>query len=202
MAEVSRIVYLSSAEVYGQPETNPVSEHHRLQARSPYAASKIAAESLIEAYVASGSLAAVILRPFSIYGPNPTSDSLFGTILSMAKNGRVLLRDLTPVRDYCYVADLAMAVVRACSLKNHRLQVINIGTGAGTSVAEFAACVLQSLGLQIPVIEARPGPRQRQSEIFELIADIAVARDVLGWRPKTNLGDGLRLAVELGSMQQ
>lgn len=196
MASVAQIVYVSSAEVYGRPEVNPVSENHRLQARSPYAAAKIGAERLIEAYVESFGMAATVLRPFSIYGPNPTSDSLFGSILSMAKGGRIQLQNLKPVRDYCYVDDLARAVVLACTREGDSLRIINIGTGKGTSVAEFAERILQTLGLNIPIVEEPRLSRPGRSEILELIADIAIAKDVLGWHPQTKLRDGLRLAIE------
>jgi nucleoside-diphosphate-sugar epimerase len=193
-AQVKKVVYLSSAEVYGRAETNPVAETHRLQPRSPYAAAKIAAENMIEVYAESFGLNAIVLRPFSIYGPNPTSESLFGTILSMVKKGCIHLHDLRPVRDYCYVDDLAVAVLRACSLANDGLKFFNIGTGKGTSVADFAQCVLHALGTDLPVIEERSGSRHR-SEIFDLVADATAAQDILGWTPKISLHDGLRRAI-------
>jgi len=193
-AQVKKVVYLSSAEVYGRAETSPVAETHRLQPRSPYAAAKIAAEKMIEVYVESFGLSAIVLRPFSIFGPNPTSESLFGTILSMAKQGCIRLHDLRPVRDYCYVDDVAVAVSRACSLRDNGLKFFNIGTGKGTSVADFAQCVLHALHLDLPVIEERSRSRHR-SEIFDLVADATAAQDILGWTPKINLDDGLRLAI-------
>jgi len=65
---------------------------------------------MIEAYAKSFGLRAVILRAFSIYGPSPTPGSLLGTIVVRARGGSIRLRDLRPVRDYCYVGDLAEAV--------------------------------------------------------------------------------------------
>jgi nucleoside-diphosphate-sugar epimerase len=197
-ARVDRLVYISSAEVYGRPELNPVSEGYRLQARSPYAAAKIGAERMIEVYAENFGLKAVILRPFSIYGANPTPESLLGTIIAMANDGSVCLRDLKPVRDYCYVEDLAIAVLRASCIAAERLDIFNIGTGKGTSVADFAALVLRSMGKDLPVLEQRSFARPRQSEIFELIADVSKARNVLGWRPQTDLQDGLQYALAPG----
>jgi nucleoside-diphosphate-sugar epimerase len=194
-ANVGRLIYISSAEVYGRPEANPVGETHRLQARSPYAAAKIAAEHVIEAYARSLGLKAVILRPFSIYGPNPTPESLFGSIIAMAHSDGVRLRDLRPVRDYCYVGDLAQAVLKASCFAAETFTVLNIGTGKGTSVADFAALVLQSMGTNLPVLEDRPSPRHSQSEIFELVADISMIRHVLGWHPETELEEGLRRSL-------
>jgi len=198
MAKVSRLVYISSAEVYGRPEANPVAETHRLQARSPYAAAKIGAEKMIEAHVESFGLRAVILRPFSIYGPHFHSDSLLARVVSTAKSGCICVRDLRPVRDYCYVRDLAAAVVRACCIAGDRLRIINIGSGEGTSVSDFAERVRRSLGLNIPIVEDGSDVRPGQSEIFELVADITTAHDVLGWRPETDLQEGLRLTLSDG----
>jgi nucleoside-diphosphate-sugar epimerase len=198
-AKVDRLVYISSAEVYGRPEVNPVGESHRLQARSPYAAAKIGAEKIVEAYAESFGLKAVILRPFSIYGPNPTPRSLLGTIIAMARGGGVRLRDLQPVRDYCYVGDLATAVLQASCLAADGLKIFNIGTGNGTSVADFAAQVLRSMNTNLPILEDPSFARPGESEIFELVADISAARDVLGWRPETGLEEGLRQALAFRS---
>jgi len=198
MAKVNRFVYISSAEVYGRPEASPVAETHRLQARSPYAAAKIGAEKMIEAYVESFGLSAVILRPFSIYGPNFHPDSLLARVVSTAKSGCIRVRDLRPVRDYCYVGDLAAAVLQACCIGQDKLPIINIGSGEGTSVADFAELVRRSLGLNIPIVEDGSDSRPGQSEIFELVADITAAHDVLGWLPETDLQEGLRLTLSVG----
>jgi nucleoside-diphosphate-sugar epimerase len=192
IAKVERLVYVSSAEVYGRPDINPVTEKQRLQARSPYAAAKIGAEKMIEAHVESYGLTATILRPFSIYGQNFHADSLLSRIVSTAKKGCVRLRDLRPIRDYCYVADLAAAVLQAAGLNGRCLRVINIGSGVGTSVLDFAELVLQELCMRVAVIEDRVDPRPGHSEILELIADITSAREILGWRPETSLQEGLR----------
>jgi nucleoside-diphosphate-sugar epimerase len=189
---VRRLVYISSAEVYGRPVANPVGEGHRLQARSPYAAAKIGAEKLIEAYADSYGLSAVVLRPFSIYGPNPTPESLLANIITMAKRGCVTLANLKPVRDYCYVEDLASAVLLSASLLSDKLQIFNIGTGKGTSVADLAKLVLHLMDAHVPLLEDNGHMRPGESEIFELVADVSRARTVLGWQPDVDLEQGLR----------
>ena len=82
---VPRFIYLSSAEVYGRPHRIPVREDFPLQARSPYAAAKISAERFVEAFVHSFGIQAIVLRPFSVYGPGASSESLIGTILRQAQ---------------------------------------------------------------------------------------------------------------------
>jgi nucleoside-diphosphate-sugar epimerase len=199
-AEVKRFVYVSSAEVYGRPLANPVTETSPLRPRSPYAAAKIGAEKLVEAYVESFGLNAVILRPFSIYGQDPSPESLLGNIIATARAGSgVRLGDLTPLRDYCHVEDLATAVLKASAATTAGLEIFNIGTGHATSVGDFAKLVLQLLDTDLPLLEDPSRVRPGQSEIFELIADVSKARDLLDWQPRIGLREGLRHALGLTS---
>jgi nucleoside-diphosphate-sugar epimerase len=193
---VPKLVYVSSAEVYGRPFRSPVDEDHPLSARSPYGAAKIGAEKLIEAYVHAFDLRAVILRPFSVYGPGASPESLIARIIGMARRGLpVVLRDLKPIRDYCFVTDLARAIASACSVQGRELEVLNIGTMRGTSVERVAALVLGALGMTCPVEESRDRDRPGSSEIHELIADNRRAREILGWAPAVPLDEGLRMTV-------
>ena len=140
-------------------------------------------------------------QPFSIYGPHFHSDSLLSRIVSTAQNGCIRVRDLRPVRDYCYVGDLAAAVLQACFIGQDKLRIINIGSGVGTSVADFAELVVRTLGLNIPIMEDPVDSRPGQSEILELVADIKGAHHVLGWRPSTDLRGGLRLTLSVGPVK-
>jgi nucleoside-diphosphate-sugar epimerase len=193
---VPKLVYVSSAEVYGRPLRSPVDEDHPLSARSPYGAAKIGAEKLIESYVHAFDLNAVILRPFSIYGPGASPESLIARIIGMARCGLpVMLRDLKPIRDYCFVTDVARAIACACSVQGRGLEVLNVGTMHGTSVERVAALVLDALGVSCPVEGSEERDRPGSSEIYELIADNRRAREILGWAPAVPLDDGLRMTV-------
>jgi nucleoside-diphosphate-sugar epimerase len=193
---VRKLVYVSSAEVYGQPHRSPVSEDHPLSARSPYGAAKIGAEKLIEAHVHAFDLRAVILRPFSIYGPGACAESLIPRIIGLARRGLpVALRDLRPVRDYCFVTDLAEAIAGACSLQHRELDIFNIGTMQGTSVERIASLIMDALGLRCPIVESGDRDRPGKSEILELIADNRRARQILGWQPAVPLEKGLRMTA-------
>ena len=194
--QIGRLIYVSSAEVYGRPLRSPVGEDHPLSARSPYGAAKIGAEKLIEAFVHAFGLRAVILRPFSIYGPGASPESLIPRIIDMARQGQpVLLRDLRPVRDYCFVTDLAEAIACACWLEDRELEIFNVGTMRGTSVERIAALILDALGVSCPIQQSRDRDRPGTSEIYELIADNRRAREVLGWEPAVSLQEGLRMTV-------
>ncbi|MFL5321534.1 MAG: NAD-dependent epimerase/dehydratase family protein [Myxococcaceae bacterium] len=193
---VRRFVYISSAEVYGRPPASPVDESQPVAARSPYGAAKIGAEKLVEAFAAAYALEAIILRPFSVYGPGAIAEALIPQLIAMAQaNGRLTVRDLKPVRDYCFVGDVARAVVLAAQAKLSQAEVLNVGTGIGTSVAQVAAKVLEALGLCGDVGEAEQRDRPGASEIYELVADASRARRVLGWSPRVSLDEGLRLTI-------
>jgi nucleoside-diphosphate-sugar epimerase len=189
---ISRLVYLSSAEVYGRPLSNPVTEKHAVQPRSPYGAAKAGAEQFVEAFVRSGIMSAIILRPFSIYGMGASKRSLLVRILnSVNEKDGIVLADLAPVRDYCYLDDLVEAILLACRADLSGCNVVNVGTGKGTSVKELAELVMEILGRPVLIREDPMLKRPAQIEIRELVADPTRARELLGWRPRTTLREGL-----------
>ena len=192
---VDRLVHVSSAEVYGRPRAARVGEGARLHPLSPYAAAKVGAETLVEVFSRSFGLGSVVLRPFAIYGPGLAHDSLIGTVIRRTRRAQSLtLRDLRPVRDFCYVADLADAIVRSCAAPLPPFSVFNVGTGRGTSVAEVARTIARLRRRRIVVTASSPrpaagGPPDR------LVADPRRAARVLGWRPRTGLRTGLRRTI-------
>ena len=137
------------------------------------------------------------MRPFSIYGPGLSRQSVLGTILHQAQsNDCIQLRDLKPIRDYCYLDDLAQAIVLSCVAKLEGRCVINIGTGIGTSVGELAQLVLKVRGLNLPIRECNQEERPATAEIFRLVADSRLARKVLGWSSQTPLALGIQKTAQ------
>lgn len=189
---ISRLVYVSSAEIYGLTPPEPVSESRPPAARSPYAAAKVGAEQLIHAAQVAWGLNAVIVRPFSVYGPGMAPTSLLGRIAQQLHTGEpVRLADLRPVRDYVYVADVAEALLRACALEVPAGSILNLGSGRGYSVQALAALTLEvldkSLELQeIPLLR-RPG----NADLLYLVANPDAALKVLGWSARVSLAQGL-----------
>ena len=193
-ANVRRFIYVSSAEVYGQSQSEYVTECERLQAKSPYAAAKIAAEQLVTVYGQAYELETAILRPFSVYGPGSSPFSVVNRILSAARaNDPILLNDLRPVRDYIHVDDVAAAVLKACVLPVPG-QAFNVGTMQGTSIAQLAETALRVLGKRLPVHQNSKDldSRSASADIFRLVADNRKAARELCWRPAMTLEDGLR----------
>ncbi len=194
---VRRIVYVSSAEVYGRSREIFATEDQPLEARSPYAACKIAAEHMIAAFSFAYRCDAVVLRPFSLYGEGASQYSVLNHIVRMAEfEERVLLADPRPIRDYVFVDDFVDAVVRACNAEPvPGVRTFNIGTMRGTSVSELAGLVLATMGLVRPVVSTWESTRPGESDIPRLIADNSRAREALGWRPLIALEEGLRRLV-------
>ena len=195
---VARIVYVSSAEVYGRPTASPVPEDAPMSPRSPYGAAKVGAECVVAAGARAYGFQAVILRPFLVYGPAMRRGSVLAAIVEQAIAGSdVQLFDPRPVRDFCYVDDVADAVWRACETPPHpEPRVFNVGSGEGTSIADLARQVIAILG-GAARIRHRPGEdRPRAADIVELVADVAAAHRDLGWKASTSLPDGLRKTVE------
>ena len=190
-ARVTRLVYVSSAEVYAHPQTELVAEEHPREARSPYGAAKIGAEELVRGYYGALGGDAVVVRPFSLYGPGLAKGSVMGTILDAALHARdVVLADLGPVRDYCFVDDAAAAIVRAAEIDAGG-GTFNVGTGRGTSVGELARIALEVLGSHAHVREDATLRRPSRADVRRLVADTRRAREELGWAATTSLEEGL-----------
>ncbi len=191
-ARISRLIYLSSAEVYGRAAARLVGECCATQARSPYGAAKIGAERFIEAHSYANGLQIVILRAFSIYGRGMQQESVLSTIVRMAAGKRIVLHDIRPVRDYCHVSDLSRAVLAACTATLPRRCTINIGTGKGTSVKELAELVMRIAGRKVPITVCPANGRPAESDIYRLVADVRQAALLLGWKPTISLESGIR----------
>ncbi|MCI0344173.1 MAG: SDR family NAD(P)-dependent oxidoreductase, partial [Chloroflexi bacterium] len=116
-AGVERVVHTSTSEVYGTPEALPIRETHPLQAQSPYAASKTAADQLALAFHASYELPVVVLRPFNTFGPRQSDRAVLPTMLRQLLAGQrdIHLGRLEPRRDLTYVADTVDGFVRAAT---------------------------------------------------------------------------------------
>jgi nucleoside-diphosphate-sugar epimerase len=201
---VPRMIYISSAEVYGRPLRNPVAEDHPRQPRSPYAASKVCAEDLISTCCASFGISAAILRPFSVIGPNVPPASVLGSIVRQALRGpEIGVYAPQVIRDYLFVDDVAKAVL--CCFERAPLsgavEIYNIGSGVGTSVAALGGAVQNQLG-KTPNVGLAPGlDRPQAADIEVLVADITKATTELGWRPQTSLDAALSSIIDAFQME-
>lgn len=189
---IQRVVYASSAEVYGQPRVDPVNEDHPCEPRSPYGAAKLAAEHLIRVSASAEGYEALSLRFFSLYGPHPPPRSLLGTILHQCKEANVLsLANYAPVRDYCHLDDAIGAIESALVHPlSDPIRTYNIASGKGTSVRELAELVLALAERELELAAGRLD-RPQEVDILRLVGDPRRAARELGWSPQVSLRTGI-----------
>lgn len=209
---ITDLVFSSSCTVYGQPETNPVTEDTATQpAASPYGYSKQVGEQLIrDHHQASGEFTAVMLRYFNPVGAHPTGligelpfgvpNNLVPFITQTAAGLREQLTifgddyttpDGTCIRDFIHVVDLAKAHVKALGYMEshpHCCEVFNLGQGRGHSVMEAVRKFVAVTGVQL---NYKVGNR-RAGDIEQVWADAGKSNALLGWKTELNLEDALR----------
>lgn len=194
---LQRVVHTSTSEVYGTAQYVPIDESHPLQAQSPYAASKIAADKLAESFHRSFDLPVVTLRPFNTYGPRQSARAVIPTIVTQLLAGeRIELGNVTPTRDFTFVADTVDAFVRAADAPDAVGTVLNVGTGSEISIAQLVQRIAALLGKEASVVRGDERVRPESSEVERLLAGAERAREVLGWEPATTLDTGLAATAE------
>ncbi len=194
---VSRMVHTSTSEVYGTARAVPIDESHPLQGQSPYAASKIAADKLAEAFHLSYGLPVVTLRPFNTFGPRQSARAVIPTIISQALRGqRVRLGNLHPTRDLTYVEDTVEGFLRAGEAEGAEGRAINLGTGREISIGGLVEMVGEILGVPVETEVEKTRLRPEGSEVERLLSDNRLAAEVLGWRPRISLEEGLGRTIE------
>lgn len=193
---VGRIVFSSSATVYGLPEELPLREDAPLGVQSnPYGATKVSAEAFVAAYQRLYGFDATVLRYFNPYGPNELCEPethLVPNVIRNALAGRPVpvYWQGEQVRDYIYVEDLAEAHVAV--LGQSGLTTFNVGSEVGVKVNDVLRGVAEILGhdLQIDDLGERPG------DVPALYAASDRLRDATGWRAKVSLREGLERTVD------
>ncbi len=194
---VKCFVHTSTSEVYGTALYTPIDEKHPLQAQSPYSATKIGADKIVESFVDSFDLPGVVVRPFNTFGPRQSARAVIPTIISQALEGsKVHLGSLSPVRDLTYVTDTIEGFISAVKSDQARGRVINLGSGKAVSIGELAELIFLILGKSCEIVTDNDRIRPEKSEVMELISDNSTARQVLGWSPQVSLRKGLEDTVE------
>lgn len=182
------LVFLSSY-LYGDPEQLPIPESASLVANNPYALSKKLAEEAAQFYSKSFDINVTILRPFNVYGPGQGEKFLIPSIVRQVKRSReIRVKDLEPRRDYLYVTDVVRAIVNAVP-DQRGFSVYNIGSGRSYSVAEVIQAIQHVWRTALPVL--CEGER-RKDEVMDTVADIAAAKQCLGWEPQFSLLEGIQ----------
>jgi UDP-glucose 4-epimerase len=189
---VKKVIFASSGgAVYGEQEVFPAGESHITQPASPYGVSKRAGELYLSYYHQAFGLPYVALRYANVYGPRQSAKGEAGVVaifLSLLLSGKtpVINGDGRQTRDYVYVGDVVAANVAALDVPF--VGPINIGTGIETDVVTIFNHLRDALGSKV---EARHGPA-KTGEQRRSCLDAARAGEILAWRPRMALSEGLR----------
>lgn len=196
-AGVDRVVHTSTSEVYGSAQYVPMDEEHPLQAQSPYAASKIGADKLVESYHRSFGLPVVTVRPFNAYGPRQSSRAVIPAIITQVlAGGPVRIGSRFPRRDFTFVEDTARGFLAAATAVGAEGRVVNLGSGVETSIGEILEMIGALQGASVTVEEDADRVRPPASEVERLVAGNSLASEVLSWRPRVSLEEGMRQTIE------
>ena len=196
---VRRLVFASSASVYGDPDKLPMHEDDELHPLTPYCISKRAGEDLLAFYQRSKGLNWIALRFFNVYGPGQKTTAYYTSVINHFVNR--LRAGEPPVidgrgeqsMDFIHVDDCARATIAALEAEHGNVPV-NIGTGIDTSVAQLAKVLIQAVG-----VDVEPQFNPRDVLVSRRAADITRARDVLGWAPAVSVEEGMAQLVRSGN---
>ena len=194
---VGRLVYAASSACYGDDPRQPKTEAMLPAPVSPYAVAKYAGEMYVRSYAALHGMNTVALRYFNVFGPGQNPKSQYGAavpsiVTTMIRGDRpTLYGDGEQTRDFCHVDNVVAANLLAASA-DVRGEALNIGTGRRTSVNDIVARTNELLGTDIEPIHADPRP----GDVRDSLADVSLAKEVIGYEPKVMFDEGLARSVE------
>jgi UDP-glucose 4-epimerase len=191
-AGAKKLVFSSSSAVYGNSPASPLKEGISPEPVSPFAASKLAGEYYCEVFRLSLGLPTASLRYFEVYGPGQDPRGGDGAVIPsfitdvLRRRPPTVPGDGSQVRDFVSVRDVVRSNILA--MQRDAVGTFNIGSGTGVSLRELARVIMEIGSLSREPVFGKPGPGNgRQS-----VADISRAADVMGFRPRVHLADGLR----------
>ena len=194
---VRRVVLASSATVYGEQPLQPVHEGMIPNPGSPYAVSKIAAEQYLRTLSKLYGLEAVVVRIFNAYGPGQPLRASFPAVIPsfiqrVLSGGSVIMHgDGASTRDFVYLDDVIDALVTAATAPGIDRRVINVGSGAETSVADLLRLIEHVTGRDAQVVNSKT-----EAGASRMCADLTQAAALLAYAPRYALADGLRETIQ------
>lgn len=194
-SKIERFIHISTSEVYGSAEFEPMDERHPLDPTTPYAAAKAGADRLVHSYVVSYGIPGVIIRPFNNYGPSQHLEKVIPRFITSCILGEPLTihGDGSASRDWIFTEDTAKAVDLAIHAPRERVvgEVFNVGTGRDISVMEIAKAVSAEFGMK-ESLEFMP---ERFGQVEKHISSTLKAEEVLGFRASVGFEEGIKRTI-------
>lgn len=195
---VKKVVFASSAAVYGDVTDFPVRESTERKPVSPYGIDKLGSEMFLYYYSAVHGVPTTALRFFNVYGPRQDPKSPYSGVISifadraMAGKPLTIFGDGKQTRDFVYVGDVARAVLTACLSDNGDRTVANVGTGIETTLNQLAQTIVELCQTGSEIVHAAPRP----GEIIRSVAAVDNAAAVFDFRAETPLREGLKKTLD------
>ena len=195
---ISRLIHTSTSEVYGTAQYVPIDEKHPLQAQSPYSATKIAADAMAMSFFNSFDLPVTIARPFNTYGPRQSARAIIPTIITQIATGKkeIKLGDVSPTRDFNYVEDCCRAFIMLAENDKTIGETINIGSNKEISISDTFKLIKELMSSDVNFVNDQQRNRPKKSEVYRLWCDNKKINKLVGYKPQTNIQDGLKKTIE------
>ena len=195
--EIERFVHFSSAAIYGNPKYVPVDEKHPKNPLSPYGVSKLSSDYYARMYYQLYKVPTVVIRPFNIYGPGQNPGDPYAGVITVfmervINNKSPVIYGGTQTRDFINVKDVVNAVMLSIKQEKAVGQAFNIASGVEITIDKLAEIVMNISNSKREAV--RMG--FREGEILRSLASIEKAKEILGFRPKVSLTDGLKEVYE------
>ena len=196
-AGVRRVVYAGSSSAYGNQPYMSKRESDPPAPLSPYAAAKLAGESYCQAFTATYGLETVVIRYFNVFGPRQDPQSEYSAVIPifvtamLAGRQPTIFGDGRQSRDFTYIDNVVRGNLAAAEASDAVGRVFNVACGRQFSLLDLVASINNVLGTNIEPKFAEPRP----GDVFESLADITAARQVLGYEPVVDFEEGLRRSI-------
>jgi len=195
-ANVKKMIFSSSACVYGKPEKLPITEEDPLgEQENPYGITKVTMEEFCKLFHTLHNFDVTILRYFNPYGPGELHEPETHAIPNFVKSA--LTKTPIPlfwkgeqIRDFIFIDDLAQAHILALTLTG--LHIYNVGTESGVKVADVVKQIFEIVGYEVPIDDKG----ERKGDVPALVASSENLKKELGWNAKVNLEEGLKKTIE------
>ena len=190
---VSRVLVTSTSEVYGTAQYVPIDEKHPFQGQSPYAASKIGADRMAEAFYRSFELPVTSVRPFNTYGPRQSARAVIPTIITQLLAGmkEIRLGSLSPSRDFNYVKDTVRGFLEIYRSDRTIGEEINIASQKEISIGQAAAELIRQIAPQAQIICDEKRLRPAKSEVERLLGSNQKLLELTSWKPEYTFEQGI-----------
>lgn len=186
LKKVKKFIQMSTSEVYGSGKIFPMSETHPLNPQSPYAASKVATDSMAMSYYYTFNVPVTIVRPFNTFGPRQSQRAIIPTIIVQILQGKktINLGSLHTYRDFNFVEDTSEAIIRLASNPKTLGETYNIASNYYIQIKDIVKMISKIMNKKIDIKIIKERSRNKKYEVSKLLGDNSKMKKVINWSPK------------------